>query len=49
MPTPVDATQTTAWGKLADLKNSLQIDFRSWFAQDPERTENSASVPEIFC
>ncbi|USR78993.1 glucose-6-phosphate isomerase [Arcanobacterium pinnipediorum] len=49
MPTPVDATQTTAWGKLADLKNSLQIDFRSWFAQDPERTEKfSFSAGDLF-
>lgn len=36
---PVDATQTEAWGRLSRLRDQLNVDFRSWFANDPERTE----------
>ncbi|MFY9262129.1 MAG: glucose-6-phosphate isomerase [Actinomycetaceae bacterium] len=39
MPKPVDATNTAAWAKLTELRNRLNVDFRSWFANDPERTE----------
>lgn len=48
MPTPIDATQTAAWGKLAQINHNLNVDFRSWFEQDAERTENSVSVQEIY-
>lgn len=39
---PVDATQTKAWAALQAHFSELQqngIDLRSWFAEDPQRTE----------
>ena len=36
---PVDATQTPAWGWLTQLRDNLNVDFRSWFANDPGRTD----------
>ncbi|MDD7464759.1 MAG: glucose-6-phosphate isomerase [Actinomycetaceae bacterium] len=35
----VDATQTPAWAWLGQLRDSLNVDFRSWFAADPERAQ----------
>ncbi|QJC22217.1 glucose-6-phosphate isomerase [Arcanobacterium buesumense] len=49
MPTPIDATQTAAWGKLAQINHNLNVDFRSWFEQDAERTEKfSFSAGDLF-
>lgn len=49
MPTPVDATQTEAWKKLSQLHSELNVDFREWFATDPERTEKfSFSAGDLF-
>ncbi len=39
MSAPVDATQTDAWNRLTQLRDSLVVDFRAWFDSDPERTE----------
>lgn len=49
MPTPVDATQTEAWKKLSQLHSELNVDFREWFAADPERTRKfSFSAGDLF-
>lgn len=48
MPTPVDATQTEAWKKLSQLHSELNVDFREWFAADPERTEKFSSA-QVIC
>ena len=37
--TPVDPTQTSAWGTLSDLAKSFEPDLRGWFAADPNRAE----------
>ena len=37
MRTPVDATATAAWGELTRLHDQLNVDFRAWFATDPDR------------
>ncbi len=37
MRTPVDPTTTQAWSRLSELKNGLAVDFRTWFADDPDR------------
>ncbi|MDO5026011.1 MAG: glucose-6-phosphate isomerase [Trueperella sp.] len=38
MSVPVDATQTPAWQRLTELRDQLNVDFRSWFATDLNRT-----------
>lgn len=40
MAKPIDATSTQAWGKIKAICDSLDVDFRQWFANDPQRTEN---------
>lgn len=37
MSVPVDATQTSAWRRLTELRDQLNVDFRSWFANDANR------------
>ena len=37
MDTPVDPVGTPAWRRLQELHDGLQVDFRQWFASDPER------------
>src|SRR5690349_3327578 len=39
MSAPVDATTTTAWRRLTELKAGLQPDLRSWFASNPDRAQ----------
>ncbi|RRD47181.1 glucose-6-phosphate isomerase [Tessaracoccus sp. OH4464_COT-324] len=39
MNKPVDATTTPAWSKLGELKKSLNVDLRAWFAANPRRAE----------
>ncbi len=37
IPTPVDATRTTAWAALTTHRDALTPDLRGWFAADPDR------------
>ncbi|MDY5153392.1 glucose-6-phosphate isomerase [Actinobaculum suis] len=37
MQKPIDPTSTAAWAKLEKLYADFQVDFRSWFAADPQR------------
>jgi len=37
---PVDPTTTGAWAELSRLHGELSVDFRAWFADDPQRAEN---------
>ncbi len=37
MNTPVDATTTSAWSELQELKDNLKPDLRAWFADEPNR------------
>lgn len=37
MDTPVDPVGTPAWRRLKELHDGLQVDFRQWFAADPDR------------
>ena len=39
MRNPVDATSTAAWADLGRLHDELNVDFRRWFAEDPERAQ----------
>ncbi|SDB80660.1 glucose-6-phosphate isomerase [Raineyella antarctica] len=39
MQSPVDATTTEAWGRLSALAHDYRPDLRTWFAEDPGRTE----------
>ena len=39
MSAPVDATSTTAWTKLTELKAALEPDLRGWFADNPDRAQ----------
>ena len=39
MRNPVDATSTAAWADLGRLHDELDVDFRRWFAEDPERAQ----------
>ncbi|MDR6939050.1 glucose-6-phosphate isomerase [Arcanobacterium hippocoleae] len=39
MVNPIDATTTAAWGKIGEIRDRLSVDFRNWFAQDPQRAE----------
>lgn len=49
MANPVDATTTAAWGRLTELRDNLNVDFRSWFEADAERTEKfSFSAGDLF-
>lgn len=45
----VDATQTPAWAWLGQLRDGLNVDFRSWFATDPERAQRlSFRAADLF-
>ena len=37
----VDATQTPAWARLSQLRDQLNVNFREWFAHDPNRVERN--------
>ncbi len=39
MQSPVDATTTEAWGRLSALAHDYRPDLRTWFSEDPRRTE----------
>ncbi len=39
MQTPVDPTTTSAWADLSRTANSFEVDFRKWFAEDPDRAK----------
>lgn len=39
MANPIDATSTQAWGRIGEIHDRLNVDFRQWFANDPQRTE----------
>ncbi|MCI5825817.1 MAG: glucose-6-phosphate isomerase [Arcanobacterium sp.] len=46
---PVDATQTPAWAWLGQLRDSLNVDFRGWFAADPQRAQRlSFHAADLF-
>lgn len=46
---PVDATHTAAWRELQALHDGLNVDFRSWFAQDPTRAQRfSFQAGDLF-
>lgn len=46
---PVDATQTPAWAQLGRLRDELKVDFRRWFADDPERVPaNTYQVADLL-
>ncbi len=46
---PVDATQTPAWHWLSQLRDSLNVDFRQWFENDPERADRlSFHAADVF-
>ena len=36
---PIDPQQTAAWKRLADLQKNMEVDFRTWFSQDPQRAQ----------
>ena len=49
MRTPVDPTTTQAWSRLLELKNTLDVDFRAWFADDPDRAARfSVEAADLF-
>ncbi len=39
MTTPIDATTTSAWAELEELRRTFAPDLREWFATDPGRVE----------
>ena len=39
MMQPVDPTKTRAWSKISQISDSLDVDFRRWFAEDARRAE----------
>ncbi len=39
MMQPVDPTKTRAWSKISQISDSLDVDFRKWFAEDARRAE----------
>ncbi|HEX2705930.1 MAG TPA: hypothetical protein VHM65_09240, partial [Candidatus Lustribacter sp.] len=39
MTAPLDPTTTSAWARLAELRDALEPDLRGWFAQDPGRAQ----------
>ena len=49
MRTPVDATTTQAWADLTRLHDHLHVDFRDWFAADPDRAKRfSLSAADLY-
>ncbi len=49
MTAVVDATNTPAWQRLSVLSADLNVDFRQWFAQDPQRAAKySYSAGDLF-
>ncbi len=49
MQSPVDATTTEAWGRLSALAQDYQPRLRTWFAEDPARTERfSLTAADLF-
>ena len=49
MSAPIDATQTPAWDRLIQLRDDLRVDFRTWFDEDPNRTERfSHTAGDLF-
>ena len=49
MRTPVDATATPAWAELARLHDDLNVDFRAWFADDPDRAQRfSLAAADLY-
>ena len=39
MTAPIDATATSAWAELTELRDGFTPDLRGWFADDPRRAE----------
>ena len=49
MRTPVDPTTTAAWADLVQLHDQLNVDFRDWFANDPDRASRfSLRAGDLF-
>ncbi|WOQ16731.1 glucose-6-phosphate isomerase [Raineyella sp. W15-4] len=49
MQSPVDATTTEAWGRLSSLAHDYRPNMRTWFAEDPGRTERfSFTAGDLF-
>ncbi|QGF23624.1 glucose-6-phosphate isomerase [Raineyella fluvialis] len=49
MQSPVDATTTEAWGRLSSLAQDYRPNMRTWFAEDPGRTERlSFTAGDLF-
>lgn len=49
MRNPVDPTTTEAWAALGRLHDELNVDFRAWFAADPERAQRySVSAGDLY-
>lgn len=49
MRTPVDATTTQAWADLSRLHDQTDVDFRRWFAEDPDRAQRfSLTAADLF-
>ncbi|MEA5153686.1 glucose-6-phosphate isomerase [Raineyella sp.] len=49
MQSPVDATTTEAWGRLSALTQDYRPNMRTWFAEDPGRTERfSFTAGDLF-
>ena len=37
MTSPVDPTSTPAWAELDNLHRTMTVNFREWFAREPNR------------
>lgn len=49
MNNPVDATTTSAWSELQELKDNLKPDLRAWFADEPNRASQfSHEAGDLF-
>ncbi|WOP19866.1 glucose-6-phosphate isomerase [Raineyella sp. LH-20] len=49
MQSPVDATATEAWERLSSLAHDYRPNMRTWFAEDPGRTERfSFTAGDLF-
>lgn len=47
---PVDpALKPSAWERLRELRDGLNVDFRQWFAADPDRAQrHSYQAADLF-
>ncbi|QOR47095.1 glucose-6-phosphate isomerase [Trueperella pecoris] len=48
MTAPIDATTTSAWARLGQLHDELEVDFRAWFANDERAKKFTFTAGDLY-